>query len=152
ALVPIAQARGTRGALTATRAAGLQTRESDIRVIVEASRPSLAAGSITALGGVVEARARSLLQARVPPSVLLDLAQWPGVEQVRPPALQQPQDVDEAVASTRADLWHAAGRTGAGVKVAIIDEGFANVNPANPTIGGTSVTLVQNGCDTTDST
>jgi len=93
---------------------------------------------ITDLGGTIEGEVHGLLvQALVPFDRLEALESHYGVQFVRPPLeanvpLPPPSDevaapqnggsiVGEEVAKTNADDWHAAGYTGTGVKVGIID-------------------------------
>jgi hypothetical protein len=97
---------------------------------------------IARLGGSVEgAVPGELVQARVPIDKLVDLEADPGVDFVRPPLVaNEPageQSVAPAAAETRpapaslivgaevtktnAAAWHAAGYTGSGVKIGIVD-------------------------------
>ena len=93
---------------------------------------------ITDLGGTVEGEVEGVLvQALVPFDQLAALESHDGVQFVRPPLEANvpilppsggeatPQNggsiVGEEVAKTNADAWHAAGYTGAGIKVGIID-------------------------------
>lgn len=87
--------------------------------------------AVTASGGEVTGEVPgSLVQARVPASALDALAAVPGVAEVRSPININIPDapVPQAgsvtgveVAKTLADQWHAAGITGAGIKVGIVD-------------------------------
>jgi hypothetical protein len=93
---------------------------------------------ITGLGGTVEGEVEGVLvQALVPFDRLEALESHAGVQFVRPPLeanvpiplpsggpvapLNVTATVGEEVTKTNADDWHAAGFTGAGVKVGIID-------------------------------
>jgi hypothetical protein len=93
---------------------------------------------IADLGGTVEGEVEGVLvQALVPFDRLVALESHDGVQFVRPPlqanvpivppsggAAAPRSDgsiVGEEVAKTNADAWHAAGYTGAGVKVGIVD-------------------------------
>lgn len=85
-----------------------------------------------------------LTYARGDKNFLQDLAAFKSVREIRVSELASPQDlqfrsgtspadqraalskvVSEGVAATGADAWHAAGITGKGVRVGIIDTGFA---------------------------
>ena len=66
-----------------------------------------------------------LVEALLPVSALRAVAADSAVAGVRPPDVMVPQAVDEGVALSGADVWHTAGIDGSGVKVAIIDAGFA---------------------------
>lgn len=90
-------------------------------------------------GGVIEGEIEGLVQALVPVDELVPLEGEPGVRYLRPPLnvsipIDPPRQVDatrgsvaggaivgQEVAKTNADDWHAAGFTGAGVKIGIID-------------------------------
>ncbi|MEM4414210.1 MAG: S8 family serine peptidase [Candidatus Caldarchaeum sp.] len=98
-------------------------------------------GILKALGATVETESSSLLQVLVPIPKLIALAdQLPGVQSIElhvpPKPIQdpilrlQPQTVSEGVNLTGANTYHSAGITGSGVKVAIIDLGFQNIQTA----------------------
>jgi Ca2+-binding RTX toxin-like protein len=113
------------------------------RIRVEAVHTLSAAAMralIVAHGGIVEGEVPGVLtQARVPFDELVDLEREPGVDYLRPPLVTNVPNlvskartpdgrarstvliVGEEVAKTNADDWHAAGFTGAGVKVGIVD-------------------------------
>lgn len=113
--------------------------DSKIRVEVLHTLESSEIGAvITNLGGAVEGEVEGVLvQALVPFDRLVALESHDGVQFVRPPLeanvpilppsgeAAAPQNgspvVGEEVAKTNADEWHAAGYTGAGVKVGIVD-------------------------------
>jgi hypothetical protein len=122
---------------------GVQTRGRQIRVEVLHHLPSADIGRlITSLGGTVEGEVPgALLQALVPFDRLVELEADPGVDFLRPPLKANVPDgvqgiarpvihrtgattnaiVGSEVAKTNATAWHAAGLTGAGVKVGIVD-------------------------------
>jgi subtilisin family serine protease len=100
----------------------------NIRIVVEANDAKRARTSIRAAGGHVERVAGGLVQADVPAAAVGALETRPGVERVRAPYTRIAHAVNgEAVATTLASAWHAKGFTGRGVKVAIIDGGFAGL-------------------------
>ena len=100
----------------------------DVRVVVEASDPALARAAIRRLGGSVERTAGGLVQAVVRPGAVSALEASTGIERVRAPYSRIEHAVSgEAVAATLAAAWHAKGFTGKGVKVAVIDGGFAGL-------------------------
>jgi hypothetical protein len=107
---------------------------------------------ITGLGGTVEGEVKGVLvQALVPFDRLEALESHDGVQFVRPPLeanVPMPPSSDEVVAAqnggpivgeevakTNADDWHAAGFTGTGVKVGIID-GFDGTVWSNAAAAG----------------
>jgi len=125
-------ARGDGPAATAARA-GLDFAGQRVRVVVEpaAGDPAAARAAVTAVGGEVQIVAGGLIEALVPVGRLVDLAGRASVEQVSRPALMRPAGlVSEGVEVSGASDWHADGLTGAGVRVAVIDIGFAGAEEA----------------------
>ncbi len=103
-------------------------RDGGVRVIVEAepTQAGLAAAHAGSAGGAVEATYGNLIQVLVPIPALEGLTESPSVRLVRTPLKALPQIVSgEGVSLIQADAWQAAGITGAGVKVAIVDLGFS---------------------------
>jgi hypothetical protein len=122
-LVPVAQAAPAQ-ALGRARTAGLDTAAGKVRVMVEGAA---ARAAVVAAGGSVETAVDGLVEALVPASELDTLSRAAGVSRVRAPFHAMPLGIDsQGVAATSANAWHTAGQTGAGVKVAIIDLGFAD--------------------------
>lgn len=98
-----------------------------VRVVLEPDGSDVAAVA-EAAGFVVEARAGGRVQVWVPWEELRRLAGLPGVARVREPWVARPKEVlTEGWAATMKKDWHADGITGAGVKVGIVDVGFAGV-------------------------
>lgn len=97
-----------------------------IRVVVESTGPRAdAVAAVRAVGGRVEAEYEDVVQALVPPSMLDALAASPAVAYVTQPSRAHPEAVaGEGVAASGASVWQAAGATGQGVKVGVIDAGF----------------------------
>jgi CSLREA domain-containing protein len=112
-------------ALATARRNGLDTASGRVRVVVETTGVG-AEASVAAAGGTVETVAGGLVEALVPPAALKGLSHARGVERVRAPLHAIPLGVvdSQGIAATSANAWHAAGATGAGAKVAIIDLGF----------------------------
>jgi subtilisin family serine protease len=130
ALAQVADAFAAGGPPAAAQAAlerAVPLYAGQVRVIVEAgaARTSEAVGAITALGGRMEETRGDLAQALVPVSALEALAANGNVRFVRLPYRRVPLVTGQGVALINADGWHAAGFTGSGVKVAILDLGFA---------------------------
>jgi hypothetical protein len=128
-LAQLAEAFGTGGLSSASAAAldmALPLHDDQIRVIVEArpSRGTDAAEAVAFRGGHVERMRGDLVQALVPVSMLRDLASSVSVGFVRLPYERVPLVTGQGVAVINAEAWHAAGLTGSGVKVAILDLGF----------------------------
>jgi hypothetical protein len=113
-------------AVRSAHALGLSTTHGRVRVVVEARRAFEARAAVLAAGGTVESSFDTLIQALVPPSSLTALSRNAAIRFVRPPAAFQAQAVGgEEVAASHADLWQQGHLTGQGVKVGIIDLGFA---------------------------
>jgi hypothetical protein len=131
ALAQLAEAFGSGGLSAATQTAqqmAIPLRDDRVRVIVEVKtgRAGEAMGAVTSLNGQVEKARGDLVQALVPVSSLKDLASSANVKFVRLPYQRLPLVVTgQGVALINADAWHAVGLTGSGVKVAILDLGFA---------------------------
>ena len=111
------------------REIGLEVEGQRLRVVVEErGGRSGAATVVTGAGGDVEATYEGLLQALVPPAALEAIARASPVSYVRPPHGVFPTaTLGEEVAGSKADAFQAAKWTGAGVKVAVIDTGFAGL-------------------------
>ena len=90
------------------------------------SAVSRAARSLGA--GVIEFRHLSMFLALATPAQVLELTGLPGVQAVYANH-SRPLLLREAVAAMRADLAHAAGVTGKGIGVAILDSGIDGRNP-----------------------
>jgi hypothetical protein len=132
--------------LAAARARGFRTRDGRLQVSIVTTGEALdelqrwletqGAASVYAAGAVV--------QAFVPPDLLLAIARQPGVLAVRRPTYLPPPEhepvravaastvltafVSEALGPMNATAWHSAGYRGQGVKVGVIDGGFGNWN------------------------
>lgn len=105
---------------SAAQALGVWAGPGQLRVIVEAETlPELPPGA------VLEAAAPGLHQVRLVRSQVAALAAQPGVRRVRPPLPHQPDALSEGVFRAGAFPWQASGWDGAGVRVAVIDLGFA---------------------------
>ncbi|MFC1921121.1 Ig-like domain-containing protein [Chloroflexota bacterium] len=76
--------------------------------------------------GTVEVSYKDLVQVNIPVSQLESLANNPGISLVRTPMEMHPDTVtSEGVELINADDWQTTGYNGTGVKIAIIDMGFA---------------------------
>ncbi|HUT14682.1 MAG TPA: DNRLRE domain-containing protein, partial [Anaerolineae bacterium] len=109
------------------RACDVTLQDRRVRVVLEGDSGTIAAlaSAARAKGLIVEAMYRNRVQVLAPVASLVDVAGLPSVHHVRLPYRPQTQAVtSEGVARTGADVWHAAGYEGSGVKVAILDLGF----------------------------
>lgn len=104
------------------------------QIATDPTRADAVIAAAASAGGEVTGAARggALLQAWLPPGALESLAAVDGVGQIRRPATIQwyaPLAVGsattEALAAMNAGAWHDQGYTGQGIKIGIIDGGFA---------------------------
>ncbi len=118
---------GMEEATTAAQRFDIDVNGDRLRLIVEAApgRSEQAAAVASGVGATVEAKHEHLVQALVPLPALERLSRSGAVEFVRPPLVAVPLATSEGLALTNADDWQALGVTGAGVKVAVLDLGFA---------------------------
>ncbi|MSO96199.1 MAG: hypothetical protein EXQ81_10495 [Thermoleophilia bacterium] len=119
----------TRQGAANARSLGFDVQAGRVRVVVEvASSVGAARTTIAAAGGEVEATHARLVQALVPPSAIESIAGSAAVAYVRAPHRPIEQAVlGEEVAGSNASVFQTAGWNGSGVKVAIIDTGFAGL-------------------------
>jgi len=107
------------------RESSVQLEENSVRVIIECL-PGQVGTVIQAAGnfGVVETSYGDSLQVMIPVSQLISMADNPGIQLVRLPQKPMLSAVSEGTELIGATIWHTAGHTGEGVKVAILDRGF----------------------------
>ncbi len=160
--------RGESAALDEARKRRLIVIRSKVRVVVESAGRdrSGALAAIRAAGGDVELESGNAIRALLPPSAIQRVGEDPAVRLLRLPARPVPVDLTpsdpgkllnpcidpgicpkpkpvdgEGVKATNADKWHAAGFTGAGQNVAVIDVGFKGYKARQAT-GDLPATLV----------
>ncbi|MHB9111812.1 MAG: S8 family serine peptidase [Thermoleophilia bacterium] len=106
---------------------GLDLTDSGVRVVLESStNTAVTEALVTAAGGRTETSYGNLVQAQIPIASIEKIAASPGVSYVRPPA--RPElltTTSEGVGVIGAAPWQNSGIKGSGVKVAILDAGFA---------------------------
>jgi hypothetical protein len=98
-----------------------------VRVVIEAKegQSASAIASARSLGATVETSYGDLVQVLAPVGNLEALSNSEGVRFVRQPTKYFPATITgEGVGIVNADGWQAAGLTGSGVKVAVLDLGF----------------------------
>ncbi len=95
---------------------------------------SIGLAQLRRLGATLEARSRNYMRVRVPPRLLRRLARHSDVRVIRAPtpAVEHAfgSIASESALITGAEALQVAGITGAGVKVAVVDLGFAGLNEA----------------------
>jgi outer membrane protein assembly factor BamB len=119
------------GALAQSLGLTLQNADANVQVVAQlADGQTLhdARQVVAALSGLIEADTDGLLQISLPISNMYALADSAVFAGVRLPVLAEPLAgtySSEGVSRSGADNWHTLGITGRGVKVAVIDVGFA---------------------------
>ena len=101
-----------------------------LQIVTDAEHIQKAMAAVIHEGGEVTGKSwdKKLVQVWVPVSVIKTLAESEDFFYIRRPTEVLPLEgnsATEAIDVTNADVWHAAGQTGNGVKVAIIDTGFS---------------------------
>jgi hypothetical protein len=150
AVVASVGSSGPAAALSVARTNSLAVSGDSVLVIVEASDLARAETSVTASGAKIEGSAGNLVQILATPTELAGLLSAPGVDYVRAPLPHVADAVpvtDEAVTSTNAGGLQAVGDNGAGVKIAVIDVGFAGLAAAQGTGDLPTVTGPINDCE-----
>jgi hypothetical protein len=100
-------------------------------VVVPSGKPAAAEARVRAVGGTVEVAAGGLVQATVDPDELGRLAADASVRYVRPPLPHAVSSVKaQSAALSHIPAWGFNGYGGAGVKIAIVDLGFAGYQSA----------------------
>ncbi|MBA2725939.1 MAG: hypothetical protein H0U53_08120, partial [Actinobacteria bacterium] len=108
------------------RRPGLQRVGDRVQVQIVARDPAAAKKALVRAGGGVQFAHRNLIQALAPISALKGLAEHPDIrriESMRPP--ETFATAGQGVGAINASSWHQTGFTGTGVKIAVVDSGFA---------------------------
>ena len=103
------------------------------RVELTSPRPAQALALLNALGASVEVQSADRIQAQVSRRGLPSLTSARGLVRIEPEALVVPLQIVTPVALIGADTWQANGLTGHGVRVAVLDTGFAGYEEAQGT-------------------
>lgn len=132
--------------LALTLAGGLSSsmsgRAADTRVELVRTGDAAAVDALLAsVGGVVEVRSDDRIQALVPAAAVPVLERATDLVNVEPPGLFVPLQALAATTLVGADGWREGGLTGRGVKVAILDTGFAGYEQALGTTLPKAVTV-----------
>ncbi len=124
---PIEVNRDAFGEVGASLAEAARSNAGNVTVRVDyTGRETDARQSVSKAGGRVLDSDGTSFKVELPVAALRGLAQTPGIASVRemiPPAPLAVQS--QGVGTTGANTWHALGLTGIGVKVAVVDFGFA---------------------------
>jgi uncharacterized repeat protein (TIGR01451 family) len=127
-LVEAQRSGGPAGLSAEAERSAIALEDGAVRVIVEAreGQSASAIASARSLGATLETSYGDLVQVLAPVGNLEALSNSDGVRFVRQPTKYFPATITgEGVGIVNADDWHAAGVTGSGVKVAVLDLGFA---------------------------
>lgn len=122
--------RHMRSALAEARRTGFDVAGDDVTVTVTAAdgQEQAARHAVAEVGGRIqpEATAGSEISAVVDARRLLELSRHDAVDNIRQPEITVTEGIrGEGVKASRAIRWHRNGLRGRGVKVGIIDNGFA---------------------------
>ena len=123
---------GVQKSVASLSASGARVQGENVIIIVECDQtvaPKDIAALIVAKNGTVIRTGESHVKAAVPITALETIAGMPGVSFVRTPIPKRAMSAvqTEGLGAALAGPWHAAGFTGQGVKVAVIDVGFAGL-------------------------
>ncbi len=129
ALTALAAQPADERAANAVAVDGLRLEDGRVqaRLVVIPGEEDAARAAVAAAGGEVTGALGDVLQVWLPPAELAAVADSSGVAYLGAPDTAQPAETDaitEGVARSQATAWHAAGRRGQGVRIAIIDGGF----------------------------
>ncbi len=105
----------------------IQVVGNHIRVMVECEEGGTKAtvDGLESLGVIVETTWKNLIQCLVLPESVSEAAGVSGIQRISLPLRPFPDTQSEALPLINATSWHAADYFGAGVKVGILDSGFA---------------------------
>jgi subtilisin family serine protease len=126
-LVDAGQTKGPAALATFAEQRAIDLVDNRVRVVIEAMPGEVDAAreATIAWGADVEASYENLIRVTIPVSALTNLANDPSIRFVRQPRKPAPQVVSEGVSLINADDWQSAGFNGSGVKVGMLDVGFA---------------------------
>lgn len=105
----------------------VEAADARVELVARDGHADSAARLVLSLGGTVEVTSAGRIQALLPPSALEVIEALPAHEasvRVDRPGVFVPLQVVPATSLIGSDDWNAAGFTGYGVKVAILDAGF----------------------------
>lgn len=139
-VLQIAQASGgvsSQAVQQVASRAGIPVQNGAIKVVLETTSPaSFLVGTVSTLtGGTIIAQSRSYIELSIPLSngpltSLIAIANVAGIAYIRPPLAPQALAISEGVNVSGASNLHANGFNGQGVKIAVIDLGFAGLGTA----------------------
>jgi hypothetical protein len=107
---------------------GIPTRDGAVAVTIRATDTPKVLALLQARGRTPANTMDGVVEAYLTPADVAQLAADPAVVSIEGIARPRAQAISQGVAAHNADNWHAAGLTGAGVKVGIIDVGFLGIS------------------------
>ncbi|MEK7816718.1 MAG: S8 family serine peptidase, partial [Actinomycetota bacterium] len=120
------RSRGTEAAEGFARERGMTFADGKVTVVLEAATSAAeASAAAMAAGANVQATYGNLVQVSLPVANIDRVAAAPAVAYIREPQRPTVFASSEGVADIGAQAWQAAGQTGAGVKIAVLDPGFS---------------------------
>ena len=120
---------GPDAAIATAQSRSVDMHGDQVQVVVQSdgSDRSGARDAVKGAGGTIQGEYEDLVQALVPVTALEKIANDPDVSYVSRPMHGVPDAVaGEGVAASGASVWQAAGLTGGGAKIGVIDFGFTN--------------------------
>jgi subtilisin family serine protease len=136
-LLEVGRSRGLAEARAFATSHAMVLQDDRVQVTIVTSEEAVGdvRGALKAVGGEYETRYRNLIQAMVPIGELEVLAQRSDIRLIREPRRPIPKpaippepmvgsQTTRGVKASNASGWHAAGYTGMGVRIAVIDAGF----------------------------
>jgi subtilisin family serine protease len=118
-----------RGMAATARDAGAPSRGGDLPVTIHLRRGAERArieGMLSAGGATVINASDGVVEAWVPDTLVDDIARDPGITRIESLRRARADVFTQGATLQHVPEWHAAGLSGAGVKIGIIDEGFVN--------------------------
>ncbi|MFA5802692.1 MAG: S8 family serine peptidase [Thermoleophilia bacterium] len=130
-LAAVQEALGAAAAAEFASRHDLEIKDGGVTIVVEAAPGSDATAAVTAAGGRIQTSHGDLIQASVPVEGLAGLSADSTVKYIREPSRPTAfATIGEGSADIGATSWQASGYSGAGVKIAILDPGFASYQQA----------------------
>jgi len=126
-LSQLVHASASEGLREASQDAGVHIQEDMIRVVVSCIEEDAlqVVDVIEDSGATVEAIWRGLIQCLVLPEMVENLALTESVVSVSLPDFSFPCTQSQGLELIEADEWHTAGLNGTGLKIGVLDSGFA---------------------------
>jgi subtilisin family serine protease len=121
------RSKGLAGAAENAAKLNIPLKDEYVQIILQTTNDNISSiePTVHGLGGSIEAKYGTLLQASLPLSALEAVASIDTIDLVRRPFIAGLTVTSEGVTKIGAANWQAAGYDGTGIKVAVVDLGFA---------------------------